>query len=254
MFIDTHCHLNDEKFHQDIDQVILNAKNANIGKMIIPGADPRELEKAIVLAERYEFIFFAVGIHPYDLQQGDIQELRNFVTHPKCVAIGECGLDYFRLPSHHIEEYKSYQKERFLEQINLAIEHNKPLILHIREASDDAFEILSQFPQIRGVLHCYNADEILLGLKDRFYYGIGGVCTFSNAKKIINVLPKIPPERLLLETDAPYLTPTPFRGQRNEPAYIPLIAAKIAEVLNLSLQDIQKITTQNAQKLFGFWF
>ncbi|WP_104697949.1 MULTISPECIES: TatD family hydrolase [unclassified Helicobacter] len=250
MFIDTHCHLNDEKFHQDIDKVILNATDANIGKIIIPGADPRELKKAIVLAQKYEHVYFAVGIHPYDLEYGDTQELKKFINHPKCVAVGECGLDYFRLPHDGVEEYKAYQKKRFMEQILLAIEFDKPLILHVREASHDAFEILSKFSQIRGVLHCYNADEILLKLKDNFYYGIGGVCTFTNSKKIINVLPKIPLERLLLETDAPYLTPTPFRGHRNEPAYIPLIAKKIAEILSIPLQDVQSITTQNAQKLF----
>lgn len=175
--------------------------------------------------------------------------MREFVRDEKCVAIGECGLDYFRLPESGVESYKNRQKELFIAQIELALEYKKPLIVHVREASNDAFEILKAYPELRGVLHCFNADRILLGLQN-FYYGIGGVCTFKNARRLVEVLPLVPKDRLLLETDAPYLTPHPHRGERNEPKYIPLIAEKIAEILSLSHTEIQTLSTQNAYALF----
>lgn len=250
MLIDTHCHLNDQQFYEDVDLVIDEAKKHGVEKIIIPGADPLELQSAIVLAEKYDFIYFAMGIHPYDIDKGVLKDYVHFLTHPKCVAVGECGLDYFRLPEMDRDLYKQRQKELFEEHIQLAISYNKPLILHVREASNDTYEILQKYPEAYGVLHCYNADEILLNLKDRFYYGIGGVCTFKNAKRIVEVLPKIPLDRIVLETDAPYLTPVPFRGERNQPAYIPLIVQKVAEILNQDLEVIREISTQNAEKIF----
>lgn len=252
MFIDTHCHLNDKAFYGDVDAVLKRAEAEGMDKVIIPGADPMELDLAIRLSEQRENVFFAVGIHPYDLHKGEIKYFLDSIKHPKCVAIGECGLDYFRLPEEDIQGYKNQQKEKFEEQIQIALDFDKPLILHVRESSNDVFEILQKYPTARGVLHCFNADEILLKLSDRFYYGIGGVCTFNNARKIVEILPKIPRDRLLLETDAPYLTPVPFRGQRNEPSYIPIIAQKIADILNLLPGDIEQLTTQNAKNLFKF--
>lgn len=252
MFIDTHCHLNDKAFYGDVDAVLKRAEAKGMDKMIIPGADPMELDLAIKLSEQKENVFFAVGIHPYDLHKGEIKYFLDFIKHPKCVAVGECGLDYFRLPEENAQSYKNKQKEKFEEQIKIALDFDKPLILHVRESSNDVFEILQKYPTARGVLHCFNADKILLKLSDRFYYGIGGVCTFNNARKIIEILPKIPKDRLLLETDAPYLTPTPLRGTRNEPSYIPIIAQKIADVLDFSSDDIQQLTTKNAEILFKF--
>jgi len=144
------------------------------------------------------------------------------------------------------------QKEIFLDQIELANKYNKPLIVHIRDASSDSLEILLSHPLKKGgVLHCYNASESLLKLKDSFYYGIGGVVTFKNAKKLINVYPKIPLERLLIETDSPYLTPHPHRGERNEPSYTKLVAQKMAELSGISTKEIESITTKNAKELFG---
>lgn len=252
MLIDTHCHLNDEAFLADVDSVIAEALQNGVEKMIIPGANPMELERAIELSQKYEGVYFAIGVHPYDLHYGDIKDSLHYASHPKCVAIGECGLDYFRLPESGVEEYKAEQKQRFEEQIRIAIELDKPLILHVREASNDVYEILQKYPQARGVMHCYNADSILLKLSSRFYYGIGGVCTFKNARRLIEILPQIPLERILLETDAPYLTPTPFRGERNAPKYIPLIAQKITEILSLDPKDLEATTTQNARNLFAF--
>ncbi len=241
-------------FQEDIDEVIERAKEVGVERFIIPGADPKDLPRAVELSQRYREVYFGVGVHPYDIDNYDREYLKEFITHPKCVAVGECGLDYYRLPKEpeEKERIKRRQKEVFIDQIELAREYQKPLIVHIREASQDAFEILKKLaPPKGGVLHCYNASPILLGLSDKFYYGIGGVVTFKNAKKLVEIVPKIPFERLLLETDAPYLTPHPFRGKRNEPAYTIYVAQKLASLLNKSTEEISTRTTLNAQSLFG---
>ncbi|CAI8211612.1 MAG: putative metal-dependent hydrolase YcfH [Arcobacter lacus] len=179
-----------------------------------------------------------------------------YVNHPKCIAIGECGLDYFRLPEDEKEkeENVSLQKEVFISQIKYAKKVNKPLIVHVREASNDSRMILEEYgaKEVGGVLHCYNASEHLLPLADHgFYFGIGGVLTFKNAKKLVEILPKIPKEKLILETDAPYLTPHPHRGQRNEPYYTTFVADKMAELLDTPKEEIEELTTNNAIKLFN---
>ena len=256
MIIDTHCHLDDERYTDDIDEVLSNAKASGVEKFIIPGADTATLERAVALCEKYTDVYFAVGVHPYDIDNYDKAYLENFVQHPKCIAIGECGLDYFRLPEseEEIEKEKKLQKEIFVDQILWAKELKKPLIVHIREASADCLELLDTYAgEEGGVLHCYNADESLLKLSDKnFYYGIGGVITFKNARKLINVYPKIPKDKLLIETDAPYLTPHPHRGKRNEPSYTTLVVDKMSELSNTSATEIAELSTNNAKRLFKF--
>lgn len=256
MIIDTHCHLDDSRYNEDLQEVLDNAKGAGVEKYIIPGADSKTLQRAVEIAEEFEDVYFAVGVHPYDIEGYDRSYLAQYVHHPKCVAIGECGLDYFRLPKgeESIAQEKEAQKEVFIDQILWAKELEKPLIVHVRESSADCLALLEKYagPQ-GGVLHCYNADESLLKLASRnFYYGIGGVLTFKNAKKLINVYPKIPKDKLLIETDAPYLTPHPHRGERNEPAYTTLVAQKMAELSECSIEYIEDISTQNAKRLFAF--
>ncbi len=178
-----------------------------------------------------------------------------YINHPKCVAVGECGLDYYRLPEDEVEKKENIklQKEIFVAQINLAKKYKKPLIIHIRDASSDSKEILlkQNAGEVGGVLHCFNADDQLLSLSDHgFYFGIGGVLTFKNAKKLINVLVKIPKDKLLIETDAPYLTPEPFRGKRNEPIYTKYVALKMGEVLDMDVEKIEELSTSNAKTLF----
>lgn len=207
------------------------------------------------MAEKYDEVFFAVGIHPYDIDKFDEVTMEKYVNHPKCIAIGECGLDYFRLPEDEIEKQENIkkQKEVFIAQIEFAKKVKKPLIVHIREASNDSRQILMEYnaKEVGGVLHCYNASEHLLPLAEHnFYFGIGGVLTFKNAKKLVEVLPKIPKDKLLIETDAPYLTPHPHRGERNEPYYTVFVAQKMAELLKINEEEIQKLTTNNAKKLF----
>ena len=222
---------------------------------LIPGADFDDLPQAVKLAEKYDEVFFAVGIHPYDIDKFDEVTMEKYVNHPKCIAIGECGLDYFRLPEDEIEKQENIkkQKEVFIAQIEFAKKVKKPLIVHIREASNDSRQILVDYnaKEVGGVLHCYNASEHLLSLAEHnFYFGIGGVLTFKNAKKLVEVLPKIPKDKLLIETDAPYLTPHPHRGERNEPYYTVFVAQKMAELLQINEDEIQKLTTNNAKKLF----
>jgi TatD DNase family protein len=255
MIIDTHCHLDDARYNDDLDEVLENAKRDGVSKFIIPGADPKTLKRAVEICQEYEDVYFAVGVHPYDAQNYKREYLETYIKHPKCVAVGECGLDYYRLPKDEkeIEAEKSLQKEVFVDQILMAKDFNKPLIVHIRDSSEDCLNILEEYAGERGgVLHCYNADESLLKLsKKNFYYGIGGVLTFKNARKLVNVYPKIPKERLLIETDAPYLTPHPHRGERNEPLFCTFVAKKMSELSNVSKEQIEDLTTQNSLRLFG---
>ncbi|MCX2717215.1 TatD family hydrolase [Helicobacter sp. MIT 21-1697] len=250
--IDTHCHLDSQSFANDLEQVIARAFEQNVAKIIIPGADIRTLPLAQSIAHTYENVYFAAGVHPNEIDNFDIAVLEEYAKDEKCIAIGECGLDYHYLPqdSHTKEQLKAQQKQCFIAQIELALKLQKPLIVHIREASTDSFAILDSYKEARGVLHCYNADRILLELSERFYYGIGGVCTFKNARRLIEVLPLIPKERIVLETDAPYLTPHPYRGTRNEPHYIPLIMRQIAQVLDMSEEQVIDTSTRNAITLF----
>ncbi|MCH9740117.1 MAG: TatD family hydrolase [Epsilonproteobacteria bacterium] len=254
MIIDTHCHLDDERYNDDIDEVIERAKEQGVERFIIPGADPETLQRAVDLSETYDEVYFAVGVHPYDAKNYDRAFLEPFVSHEKCVAIGECGLDYYRLPEseEEIEAEKRLQKKVFIDQVIWAKKLKLPLIIHIRDSSFDCLKILEEYAgEEGGVLHCYNADESLLKLASRnFYYGIGGVLTFKNARKLINVYPKIPLDKLMIETDSPYLTPHPHRGKRNEPSYTKLIASKMAELSEIEEESLMETTTANVKKLF----
>jgi len=256
MIVDTHVHLDDDRYKEDLDDILNRARAHGVERFIIPGADPKNLERAISIAEDNADVYFAVGVHPYDMDLFNEAELEKYINHKKCVAVGECGLDYFRLEGdvHEKENEKKRQKEVFIAQIELAKKYKKPLIVHIRDASRDSKEILLQYNanEVGGVLHCYNADEELLSLaNDGFCFGIGGVVTFKNAKKLLHMLPKIPLNKILIETDGPYLTPTPHRGERNEPLYTTLIVNKISELLKITTKDLEESTSKNAFLLFN---
>lgn len=213
------------------------------------------MPQAIKLAEKYDSVYFSVGIHPYDIDMYDEKVMEQYVNHPKCIAIGECGLDYYRLPEDEEEKKANIakQKEVFISQVEFAKKVKKPLIVHIREASNDSKQILIDYnaKEVGGVLHCFNASEHLLPLSEHnFYFGIGGVLTFKNAKKLVEILSKIPQDKLIIETDGPYLTPHPHRGERNEPFYTTFVAKKMAELLNMTQEDIETLTTKNSIKLF----
>ncbi len=254
MIIDTHIHLDNKLYYEDVEEVIERAVEGGVEKFIIPGADPKDLPRAKELAHRHDNVYYAVGMHPYDITNYSEALIREYAQDEKCIAIGECGLDYFRLPEDEKEKEDEIrvQKEVFRAHIRLANELKKPLIVHIREASHDARVILEEEKSQGGVLHCFNADEELLVLsKIGFYFGIGGVLTFKNARKLVNVLPKIPREKLLIETDGPYLTPHPHRGKRNEPIYTTLVADKMSELLDIDRLEMEVLTSLNAHKLFG---
>jgi TatD DNase family protein len=257
VLVDTHIHLDNKAYYDDLENVLKNAKENNVKNFIIPGADINDLSRAIEISKYNKNIFFAVGIHPYHIDQYKEfieKDLESNINNEKCIAIGECGLDYFRLPEDENKKIKNIkeQKEVFISQIELAIKYDKPLIVHIRDASYDALSILKEYKNknLKGVLHCFNADEQLLELSDNFYFGIGGVLTFKNAKKLPEVLKKIPIERIVLETDGPYLTPHPHRGKRNEPSFIPIILDKVSEILNIDVTKLQSIIKNNTKTLF----
>ncbi|WDL71596.1 TatD family hydrolase [Helicobacter winghamensis] len=259
---DTHCHLDDARFDTDFDAMLERAQNAGISRFIIPAADPKDLEKAQNLANTHTNVYFASGVHPDLAYNYDSKFVESFLSNPKCVAIGECGLDYYCLEekledfnTDSTEAIKAIQKRVFIKQIELAIKFKKPLIVHIRDASNDSLEILQTYAKdlVGGVLHCFNADFQLLKLAPfNFYYGIGGVLTFKNARKLVEILPKIPLESLLLETDAPYLTPHPHRGKRNEPSYIPLVLEKMQEILEIPKEQLITQINANTTRLFAF--
>jgi TatD DNase family protein len=255
MIIDTHCHLNDKRYYEDLPIVLQRSQSKDVKITIIPGADPRELPLAVELCEKHDELYFGVGVHPYDIEFYDREFLKKYITHPKCVAVGECGLDYYRLPEDDSQKDENIrrQKEVFIDQIDLAKEFNKPLIIHIREASKDSLDLLIEHDSkaVGGVLHCFNASESLLPLsKHGFYFGIGGVVTFKNAKKLVEILPKIPKDRLLVETDGPYLTPHPHRGERNEPSYTSLVVAKMSEILEIDEDSLKETLYKNTKRLF----
>lgn len=246
--VDTHCHLDNEKFDEDRLEVIERIKE-NLEFCVNIGYDLASSKKSLALAKEYDFIYAVIGVHPIDIAEYDEEvekELELLGKNPKVVAIGEIGLDY-----HWMTEPKEIQQERFKRQLELAERLNKPVVIHTRDAMEDTVNILKDYPNITGVIHCYPGSlETAKQLVDRFYLGIGGTLTFKNSKKAVEVVKDIPLDRIVIETDCPYLTPEPFRGKRNEPIYVEYVAKKIAEIKEISVEDVTKITTENAKKLY----
>jgi len=246
LIIDTHIHLDSERFDEDLDDMLLRAKDNNVSKFIIPASDPNDLKKAINICKSNDNIYYAKGVHPIYANMYDSSIFDNLEN---AIAIGECGLDYFHLKD---EDDKKLQKEIFIKQIKIANESKLPLIIHIRDSSEDSKEILLKYSKYGGVLHCFNGDDTLLELSEiGFYFGIGGVSTFKNAKKLQEIIPKIPKSRLILETDAPYLAPHPNRGKRNEPSFLPLVVNKLVDILNMEYDEICDMTSKNSMTLFS---
>ncbi|MEC9485154.1 MAG: TatD family hydrolase [Candidatus Izemoplasma sp.] len=251
MLIDTHVHLNADEFDGKEAAIIERAQAAGVEKLIVIGFDHKTNEKAITLAEQYDFIYATVGFHPTiakEINDNDFVILDELLAHDKVVGIGECGLDFY-WDNNHIDD----QVEVFKEQIKRSIKLNKPLIIHMRDASEATYNVLSEYDHIKGVMHCYSgsaemADKFLdLGL----HISLGGPVTFKNAKTPKEVAKMVPLNRLLVETDSPYLSPHPYRGKRNEPARVKLVAEQIADLRDMSFKDIAQTTTQNAMTLFN---
>ena len=250
MFIDVHCHL-DSNYYNDIDKVINNAKKNNVNKLIYNGCNKKSNKEVIKLINKYDSVYGAVGYHPTeldDVNEKDYELLESLLNNKKIVAIGEIGLDY-----HYPDTNKEKQKYAFRRQLELAEKHNIPVIVHSRDAIQDTFDIMSEY-NIKGVIHCFSGSVEMAKefIKKGFLISIGGIITFKNAKNIIEVIKNIDLSYILLETDSPYLTPEPFRKEQNEPMYIPIIASKIADILNVSIEEVSSKTTDNAKRLFDF--
>lgn len=253
MFIDTHCHLTFPEFDGDRAMVIGNAKKAGVKQFICPGVDPVSSRQTVELAKKYPgMVFAAVGYHPYEAQRNPaVAEIENLI-HDRVVAIGEIGLDYHQYKGEEAAGKKQNQKILFEEQIRLALRYNLPVIMHCRDAFEDFFRVLDSVPQMpRGVIHCFSGglQEIRFAKERNLCIGIDGNVTYS--KQLQSIVPQIPLSLLLLETDAPYLTPVPHRGTRNEPKYIPLTAACVADLLHEEIKAVETQTTENARTLFG---
>ncbi|MFA6074833.1 MAG: TatD family hydrolase [Negativicutes bacterium] len=250
---DSHAHLDDERFDTDRAAVIERARAAGMSGIINAGADMSSSRRSIDLANEHAIIYAAVGIHPHDAKlatEDDYLQLERWViTEKRVVAIGEIGLDY-----HYDFSPREVQQRVFIRQLQLAKRVDKPIIIHNRESHADMLEILRiHATGLRGVFHCFSGSVEMLNLllKMDLYISVGGPVTFANAKKLLEVVKHIPIDRLLIETDCPYLTPVPYRGKRNEPVYVEFAASKIAEILELSTETVVSATTRNAQTLFN---
>ena len=224
---------------------------AGVSLVVNPGCEVRSSETAIALAERFPHVWAAVGIHPEDMadmSDGDLDKIEQLSKHPRCVAVGEIGLDYYWDASR-----KEEQKALFIEQLKLALRRDLPVIVHDREAHGDCLDIVRQFPGLRGVFHCYSgsvemAQELL---KRGWYLGFDGPITYKNARKALEVLEICPLERILIETDSPYLSPVPMRGKRNDSRNLVYVTEKIAEIKGITPEEASAITMENGKKLFN---
>ena len=252
--IDTHCHLNDEALYKDLDNVISRAQRAGVEKMVVIGWDKASSELAIKLAEQYDFIYAAIGFHPeniFDVSDKELYEVLNLSKHPKVVGIGEIGLDYHWTKD---PDKREIQKEFFIKQIEYANNAKLPISIHSREAFNDTLEILKQHkPLYGGVMHCYSGsvENIIDIINLNLYIGLDGPVTFTNAKTPKEVAAEVPLDRLVVETDCPYLSPHPLRGTVNEPANITLIVDAIAEARDMSKKHLLDVLYQNSCKLFN---
>lgn len=252
MIFDTHAHYDDEAFDADRDGLLAAMPESGVGLIVDPGCDMESSRRAVELAEKFPHVYAAVGWHPENCAaytDASLEALRAWATHPKVVAIGEIGLDYYweNIPS------REWQQRVFRAQLTLAQELGLPVIVHDREAHADCLAIVKEFPTMRGVFHCYSgsvetARELLaLG----WYLGFDGPLTYKSARRAVEVAQIVPLERILLETDSPYLSPVPMRGKRNDSRNVRFIAQKLAEVRGLSEEAILRITAENGKRLFG---
>ncbi len=249
--IDSHAHIFDESFSLDLENVINNAKNNGVNKIVLVGFSRDTNDLAYQLATKYKgYLYPTCGIHPSEVSDNylsDLVYLEDFINNHKVYALGECGLDY-----HYDTSNKDLQLKVFEEQVKLSIKYNLPLIIHSRDAINDTYNILSKYKEARGVMHCYSGslEMALKFIALGFYISLGGPVTFKNARVPKEVAKGIPLDKLLIETDSPYLAPTPYRGKRNEPAYVKEVLKAISEIRNIDILELEKILENNTIKLF----
>ena len=259
--IDTHAHLDFDKFDADRSVVLERARSEGVAAILNVGVDVPSSRRAVALAEQYDGIYAAVGMHPHDAKKLDgaaLAELRDLARHPKVVAVGEIGLDFYRDLSP-----REVQRRAFQSQLAWAVKLGKPVIIHDRDAHQEVLEVLtgwaaglgsSALVGRPGVLHTFSGDLAMAekAMELGFYLSISGPVTYQNAGRLSGIVQALPLDRLLVETDCPFLAPHPYRGQRNEPAYVRLVAGRIADLKGISLAELAEATTANAQRLFGF--
>jgi TatD DNase family protein len=260
--VDSHAHLDFAQFDGELDSILQRASDGGVILVVTVGFDLESSRKAVALARDHAILRACVGVHPHDAAGADsqvLEGLRGLVEVNEVVGIGEIGLDYYRDRSPH-----DVQRRVFREQLDLAAEVGKPVVVHDRDAHDDVMAILRDWAggissvkegkrRPLGVVHCYSGDEAMAEelLQLGFYVSVAGPVTYSNASRLREVVRSLPLDRLLVETDCPFLAPHPFRGKRNEPAHVRLVASKVAEVKNISLEEVARVTTDNARSVFG---
>ena len=247
MFIDTHCHISKEDY-DDIDLVIKENIDASVDKMIVSGCEENAIEESIELSKKYDSIYLTIGYHPDQVNVVDdekLDKLKELLKTPKVVGVGEIGLDY-----HYGKEYRDKQIELFEKQLKIAEDMNFPVVIHSRDATEDTIITLKKF-NVKGIMHCFSGsvETAKIYVSMGFLLGIGGVVTFKNSN-LYKVVEEVGLDNIVLETDAPYLAPTPYRGKQNSSKYIPIIAEKISEILGVSVDEVAVKTTDNAVKLF----
>ncbi len=253
MLFDTHAHLDDEQYAEEQQAVIERAQQAGVGLIVNVGYNVESARQTVELTQQYDFIYGAVGMHPHDakdLNEQSLAALREMAGQPRIVAVGEIGLDYY-----YDLSPRETQQQVFREMIRLAKELRKPIIIHDRDAHEDTWRIVQeeQAAEVGGIFHCYSgswpwAQEII---KQGFSIALGGTVTFKNARKVVEVAQEIPLESLLLETDCPYLAPVPYRGKRNEPAFVAEVAKAIATLRGMTVEELAAITTANGKRVFA---
>ena len=255
MLIDSHAHIQGKEYAGEVEAVIARAREAGVGKIIAVGGagDISSNTEAIALARTFPDIYATVGMHPHDAKdvgEDELQKLKELTSHPKVIAVGETGLDYY-----YDHSPREVQRRVFAEFIHLARETGLPIVVHERDAANDAAQLLRGEGEgkIRGVIHCFtgNYEAACAYLDLGFYISFTGIITFKNADPLREVVRKLPLEKMFVETDSPYLTPMPYRGRRNEPAYVRYVAETVARIKGLSLEEVARVTTQNVQELFG---
>jgi TatD DNase family protein len=251
MIIDTHCHINNECY-EDLNKILENAKNNNVLKMVCVGFDKETNIKALEIANKYDNVYATVGIHPCDcdIEEEYFNTIEEYIkNNKKIIAIGETGLDYYWQ-----KDNKEIQKKYFIKQIELAIKYNLPIIVHSRDSIGDIYDILKEYKnKVTGIMHCYSSslEMAKLFIDLGFYISFAGPITFKNNKTSANIIKNLDINRLLVETDCPFLTPEPFRGKQNEPSYVKYTFSKMAEILEINEKELENILEQNFNRLFN---
>jgi len=250
MYFDTHAHYCDRRFNDDRDELLLSMQENGVSLILNSGSSLRSSRQSLELADKYPFVYASVGVHPHDaksMDDGTVSVLEKLLAHPKAMAVGEIGLDY-----HYDFSPRDVQKMRFREQLELARHLNLPVIIHERESLNDTLDMVREYSDLTGVFHCFSGSwetaKIILDLG--WYLSFTGVITFKNARKALEVLEKMPADRIMLETDCPYLAPDPMRGKRNSSLYLPYIAEKVGQVREMSVEDVAVLTTENGKRFF----